>query len=110
MKTEPALAAAVYAAIEHLETKGPALGRPLADRIKGSRHRQMKELRPRSGSRVAIRILFAFDPARQAILLVSGNKANDWKGWYEIAIPEADAALDRWLEDHRDGPRRRPPR
>ena len=38
---------ALTAAVQLLERDGPALGRPLADTIKGSRHRNMKELRPR---------------------------------------------------------------
>jgi arylsulfatase A-like enzyme len=49
-----------------LELLGPTLGRPRVDTLKGSRHANMKELRPLGG---AIRILFAFDPRRMAILL-----------------------------------------
>lgn len=52
----------VAAAITRLESEGPTLGRPTADRIKGSRHHNIKELRPRSAGRSEIRILFAFDP------------------------------------------------
>jgi len=33
-----------------------------------------------------VRILFAFDPWSQAILLVAGNKAGDWTRWYKAAI------------------------
>jgi len=32
---------------DQLAAEGPALGRPLADRVKGSRYHNMKELRPR---------------------------------------------------------------
>jgi hypothetical protein len=53
--------------IDELEEKGPSLGRPFVDRVKGSRHHNMKELRSIGGN---IRILFAFDPARKAILLI----------------------------------------
>jgi hypothetical protein len=38
----------VAAAIDMLAETGPALGRPLVDRVKGSRHHNMKELRPGS--------------------------------------------------------------
>jgi hypothetical protein len=48
------------AAVELLEQGGPALGRPLVDTLKGSRHPNMKELRPHGGH---MRVLFAFDPA-----------------------------------------------
>lgn len=80
----------VVAAVELLEERGPMLGRPLVDTIAGSRHKNMKELRPGSSGRTELRILFAFDPERQAILLVAGDKAGDWKGWYKRNIPVAD--------------------
>ena len=51
---------------------GPQLGRPRVDTLKGSRHANMKELRPLSTN---IRILFAFDPRRMAILLLGGDKS-----------------------------------
>ena len=39
-------------------------------------------------------MLFAFDLDREAILLVSGDKSDDWKGWYETNIPVADDRFD----------------
>lgn len=89
----------VRAAVEALELKGPALGRPWADRIEGSHHHNMKELRPRGGF---IRVLFAFDPRRQAVLLIGGDKRGDWSGWYERAIPVADDRYEEYLDDLRD--------
>ncbi|RZU73408.1 hypothetical protein EV384_1811 [Micromonospora kangleipakensis] len=80
----------VAAAIDILAREGPTLGRPLVDRVKGSDYKNMKELRPGSSGSTEIRILFAFDPNRAAILLVAGNKAGNWKGWYETNILEAD--------------------
>jgi hypothetical protein len=70
------------------------LGRPLADSIKGSRIHNMKELRP---SGTSIRILFVFDPERQAVLLVAGDKAGNWQGWYKENIPVAEGRYDGWL-------------
>jgi hypothetical protein len=67
----------------------------LVDTIKGSRHANMKELRPGSTGRTEIRVLFAFDLERQAILLVGGDKSDDWTGWYKVNIPIAD---DRFAE------------
>ena len=87
----------VAAAIARLESEGPALVRPTADRIKGSRHHNMKELRPGSSGRSEIRILFAFDPGRRAVLSVAGDKAEMWKQWYERNIPVADDRFDEWL-------------
>jgi hypothetical protein len=81
---------ALLAAIRILRDEGPNLGRPLVDRIQGSRHRNMKELRPGSTGRTEVRVLFAFDKERRAILLVGGDKSNDWNGWYQVNIPIAD--------------------
>ncbi|NDE94423.1 MAG: addiction module toxin RelE, partial [Betaproteobacteria bacterium] len=52
---------------------GPNLGRPTVDTLKGSQHPNMKELRF-SWSGQVWRVAFAFDPQRQAILLVGGDK------------------------------------
>jgi hypothetical protein len=40
-------------------------------------------------------VLFAFDPTRQAVLLVAGDKAGAWERWYRVNIPLADDLLDR---------------
>jgi len=85
-----------------LADDGPALGRPLVDTVKGSRLKNLKELRPGSSGRTEIRVLFAFDPWRQAVMLVAGDKSADWKGWYKTAIKQAEALYD----DHLAGSRR----
>lgn len=87
----------VVAAIELLEERGPQLGRPIVDTVSRSRHRNMKELRPGSAGRSELRILFAFDPERQAILLVAGDKAGNWQRWYRRNIPLADDLYDEHL-------------
>jgi hypothetical protein len=80
-----------------LEDRGPALGRPYVDQIKGSRHQHMKELRIQHRGR-PLRILSAFDPRRVAVLLLGGDKAGN-KRWYEMQVPLADAAFDRHLRN-----------
>lgn len=50
----------------------------------------MKELRPGSTGRSEVRVLFAFDKKRKAMLLVGWDKSDDWKGWYRVNIPIAD--------------------
>lgn len=92
-RTDRSKADAVIARIELLAQVGPALGRPAVDRIASSEHPNMKELRLSS-----IRILFAFDPDRRAVLLVAGDKAGDWDGWYRECVPLADARFDEHLE------------
>lgn len=87
----------VWAALSVLSEKGPALGRPLVDTVEHSRFPNMKELRPASPGGSEIRILFAFDPQRQAIMLLAGDKSQRrWGGWYKRAVPEAD----RLYADH----------
>lgn len=88
----------VVAAIELLSENGPQLGRPVADSVAGSRHKNMKELRPGSSGRSELRILFAFDPKRKAILLIAGDKAGNWKKWYRDNIPVADNRFDDHLK------------
>jgi len=87
----------VAAAIDLLEAEGPALGRPLVDSIEGSSIHNMKELRPSSRGRSEIRILFVFDPVRQAVLLVAGDKAGNWETWYRENLPLAERRYATWL-------------
>jgi hypothetical protein len=82
------------AAFDELERRGPALGRPFVDGIKGSRHHNMKELRSIGGH---LRALFAFDPRRHAVVVIGGDKSGDWQGWYRRNIPVADKIYDRHL-------------
>lgn len=69
----------VQAAIDYLADHGPMLGRPLVDTITGSRYQNMKELRPMVTNK-EVRILFVFDPLRQALLLVGGDKKGQIAG------------------------------
>ena len=85
----------IVAAVEVLEERGPALGRPLVDNVHRSRHPNLKELRPPAGN---IRILFAFDPRRVAILLIGGDKTGEWQEWYERMIPVADRLYDEHVD------------
>jgi len=94
MKLNPEDANRIAAAFDELERQGPGLGRPFVDSIKGSRHHNMKELRSVGGH---LRALFAFDPRRHAIVLLGGDKTNDWHGWYERNIPIADRLYDEHL-------------
>lgn len=84
----------IGAAIRQLEREGPGLGGGRVKLIKSSRHRNMKELRSVGG---CIRVLFAFDRRRHAILLVGGDKSGDWEGWYRRHVPLADTLLDNHL-------------
>jgi hypothetical protein len=98
-KNDPRTADQVEDAVDRLAAEGPAMGRPLVDRIHGSRHHNMKELRPGSTGLSEVRILFAFDPLRRALLLVAGDKAGNWRGWYRTAVPLADERYDAHLAE-----------
>jgi hypothetical protein len=81
------------------------LGRPLVDRIHGSKIHNLKELRPRVPGSAEVRLLFVFDAEREAIVLVAGDKAGRWRTWYAEAIPLAEeryAAYQREAEEEEE--------
>lgn len=79
---------------------GPSLGRPRVDTVEGSKHPNIKELRIQSQGK-PIRIFFAFDPVRNAVLLVGGDKSGK-KRFYKEMTPQADQIYDRHLEELED--------
>src|SRR5215469_12785986 len=89
----------VVQAIDILADRGPTLGRPLVDHVEHSTVQNLKELRPGSAGRSELRILFAFDPWRSAILLVAGDKSGNWRQWYRQAIPRAEQLLEIYLKE-----------
>lgn len=88
----------LFAALELLQEHGPSLGRPLVDTVSRSKHRNMKELRPGSSGSSEIRVLFAFDIERKAIMLIAGDKSGNWISWYKNNIPIAD----KLFSEHQD--------
>lgn len=86
----------IFAALEHLQEEGPNLGRPLVDTLSKTSVKNLKELRPVSPKGSEIRIIFAFDPNRSAVMLLGGDKAKGknnkikWSEWYKRKIPEAE--------------------
>jgi hypothetical protein len=62
----------------------------------------MKELRISSGG--ALRVLFAFDPRRTAVLLLGGDKSkgSKWNDWYPSAIQQADKLFSQHLQTQGD--------
>lgn len=87
----------VMEALDHLAEAGPGLGRPMVDRIHGSRLHNLKELRPGSTGRTEIRPLFVFDVEREAVILVAGDKAGQWNRWYRENIPVAERRYEEYL-------------
>jgi hypothetical protein len=87
----------ISAKVDLLEERGPALSRPHADVIVSSRHANMKELRGKVDER-HLRVLFAFDPRRSALLLIGGDKTDN-PYWYEKFVPIADDLFDKHLQE-----------
>ena len=85
----------IAAKVELLEKHGPSLPRPHSDVIVTSKHSNMKELRGKSGASV-LRVLYAFDPRRAAILLIGGDKSGNDR-WYQEFVPIADRLFDEHL-------------
>jgi hypothetical protein len=86
----------IDAKVELLQERGPSLPRPHSDVIVTSRHANMKELRGKACDAI-LRVLYAFDPKRTAILLIGGDKFGSPQ-WYDKAVPLADALFDIHLK------------
>jgi hypothetical protein len=87
----------ISAIAELLIQYGPQLPFPHSSGIEGSKHGQMRELRVQSNGR-PVRVFYAFDPRRAAILLIGGDKTGD-KRFYERMIPIADRLYDEYIDE-----------
>ncbi|HXR36296.1 MAG TPA: type II toxin-antitoxin system RelE/ParE family toxin [Candidatus Binataceae bacterium] len=87
----------VDAYVSQLIKRGPALPFPYTSDIRSSRHGPMRELRVQSGGK-PLRIFYAFDPRRTAILLLGGDKTGDPR-FYEQMVPLADRLYDEHLAE-----------
>jgi hypothetical protein len=87
----------VDAGVDKLAQYGPTLGRPYVDTLKGSKYPNLKELRVQHLGR-PYRILFAFDPRRNAYLILGGDKSGE-TNWYVDAIRRADAIYAQHLKE-----------
>ena len=88
---------AITVHVRLLTAEGPQLGRPYVDTLKGSSIVNLKELRVQYQGD-PYRILFVFDPRREALLLLGGNKRSS-KRWYRTAIRQAEELYARHLQD-----------
>ena len=89
----------IAAVVTQLEARGPQLPFPYCSSVEGSRHSHMRELRVQSSGE-PLRIFYAFDPRRAAILLIGGNKTGDNR-FYERMIPLADRLYDDHIDEIR---------
>lgn len=79
-----------------LEEWGVCLDYPYSSKIKGARTGVLRELRIQSCGR-HLRVLYAFDPRRTALLLLGGDKTGE-KNWYEKYVTLADCLYEEHLE------------
>ncbi|HZR02396.1 MAG TPA: type II toxin-antitoxin system RelE/ParE family toxin [Burkholderiales bacterium] len=89
----------ISATAEILMERGPDLPFPYSSGVAGSKHAHMRELRVQSGGK-PLRIFYAFDPRRTAILLIGGDKTGN-KRFYKRMIPVADRLYDEHIEELR---------
>jgi hypothetical protein len=88
----------LMAQLQLLEQFGPQLGRPRVDTLNGSKHANMKELRFDADDGVW-RVAFAFDPKREGILLVAGDKSGGSEArFYRELLKKADRRFDDHLK------------
>jgi hypothetical protein len=88
---------AVAHLVELLGQKWLALGHPYSSEIKGSRY-ALRELR--SQKRKPIRVLYAFSPERNAILLIGGDKTGNPR-FYDEIVPRAEGIWEHYLQERR---------
>lgn len=88
--------AAVVNVVTKLEIAGVALGRPHTAHLTGTKE-PLRELRPKKG-RSPLRIVYAFDPKRNAVLLIGGDKSGD-PTFYERIVPLAERIWRQYLAE-----------
>jgi hypothetical protein len=89
----------ITVSVELLMNLGVNLKFPHSSGINSSQHSHMRELRVQSSGH-PLRVFYAFDPRRSAILLIGGDKTGNDR-FYEEYIPIADRLYDIYLEELR---------
>jgi len=88
----------IHTKVELLKEYGPQLSRPHADTLKGSKLKNLKELRPQTGEHI-FRIAFLFDKERKAILLIGGDKkGKNKKLFYSSLIKQAEKIYEAYCK------------
>ena len=88
----------INAKIMVLKAFGPNLGRPYVDTIKGSKYKNLKELRI-NHKKYVFRILFVFDKKRNCWFIIGGNKkGKNEKDFYNKIIKQAEELIEKYIE------------
>lgn len=89
-------AEAVEFVIGLLERQGVTLGYPYSSQLLGAKS-ALRELRAQSGGR-PIRVSYAFDPKRQAVLLLGGDKTGD-NDFYRWFVSESEKIWSQYIKE-----------
>lgn len=89
----------VAVSVERLEQLGIALSYPHSSAIRGTAA-SLRELRIAAG-RSPLRVFYAFDPRRDAVLLLGGNKTGN-KRFYRELVPKVESIWERYLKDTKE--------
>jgi hypothetical protein len=89
---------AIVNVVRKLEVLGLQLGYPHSSAIEGAPV-AFRELRPKGGES-PLRVIYAFDPVRDAVLIIGGDKSNDPK-FYDRILPEASKIWQQYLAELR---------
>lgn len=98
VKRDLAAAKAILHVIDLLEAKGVTLDHPHTSALKNTKH-ALRELRI---NYQAYRVVYAFDPRRDAVLIIGGDKTGDDR-FYERIIPVAEQIWEQYLQEQRVG-------
>ena len=85
----------VAVVVAMLEERGATLPFPYSSGIAGST--KLRELRVQHSGK-PYRILYAFDPKRNAVLLLGGNKTGGNR-WYDTHVPKAEKLFTAYLKE-----------
>ena len=91
--------ASIQIKVEFLKVYGPHLPRPHVDILKGSKLRNLKELRAQTENHL-LRVAFIFDEERKAVLLIGGDKkGKNEKRFYQNLIMQAEKIYQHYCDD-----------
>jgi hypothetical protein len=91
---------AVVHVVGLLEARGIRLEYPYSSSLKGTKH-PLRELRKQSRGK-PLRIIYAFDPRRQAVLLIGGDKTGE-DSFYKWVIPLSERIWEQYLKEQKQG-------
>ncbi|GMO56191.1 MAG: type II toxin-antitoxin system RelE/ParE family toxin [Treponemataceae bacterium] len=92
----------IHSRVELLKRSGPNLSRPYADTLKGSKIKNLKELRIKTMTH-AFRIAYLFDEKRNGLLLIGGDKKGKVQNiFYKNLIADAERIYSRYLAKRKE--------